>query len=551
MARGDDKVGEAFVEIRASLDKLEKDFKKGEQVTRKGTRRLSQVMSRASQSIMAVGGVAKTAALAIVGVGVAIEALSRQTRDQLDQLDKLSTRLGVTTGFLQETEFAASQSGVAMNTLTMAMQRFTRRAAEAKEGTGEAKDAIKELGIQLTDSQGRMRRTEELFSDAMRALARIDDPARRLRLAFKLFDSEGASLVQLADNFEDLTEKARQSGLVVEESVIKKAVDSKDQLDVLWKMIKAQLATAFVDFSQVALSAASALATVAHHAGIAWSRLKDLFNLDPTTIAETRDRLEELDTVIARMEANANRGRAKSRFERKRQLEAAKAERDVLLEQLAALEEASEIPPPPQLDALQIRAATEELDRQHQKFEEFTAEIREQTDRISEFWDDLTDDFSRGLAEMVASGEISFRELGEAFVREFTERALRSLLFTPILQALGAGISAIGGALFGGASTQYGPFEGGLVTPFSDATGQFQIPELNPGFRAPLPESGGIALPAVAVYNNAPAQVATAVALDGSVDVYISEAASRSVSSGGPLAGALQDRYSLSPRALR
>jgi hypothetical protein len=38
---------------------------------------------------------------------------------------------------LQELRFAANASGVEQQTLDMALQRFTRRAAEAAQGTGE------------------------------------------------------------------------------------------------------------------------------------------------------------------------------------------------------------------------------------------------------------------------------------------------------------------------------------------------------------------------------------------------------------------------------
>jgi hypothetical protein len=43
---------------------------------------------------------------------------------------------------LQELRFAAKASGIEHQTLDMALQRFTRRAAEAAQGTGEAKDAL-------------------------------------------------------------------------------------------------------------------------------------------------------------------------------------------------------------------------------------------------------------------------------------------------------------------------------------------------------------------------------------------------------------------------
>jgi hypothetical protein len=53
--------------------------------------------------------------------------------------------------------------GVEQQTLEMALQRFTRRAAEAAEGTGEAKDALAQMGIALRDQSGNLRSSEDLL----------------------------------------------------------------------------------------------------------------------------------------------------------------------------------------------------------------------------------------------------------------------------------------------------------------------------------------------------------------------------------------------------
>jgi hypothetical protein len=59
-----------------------------------------------------------------------------------DAIGKTADKIGVGVEALQELRFAAKASGVEQQTLDMALQRFTRRAAEAAQGTGEAKDAL-------------------------------------------------------------------------------------------------------------------------------------------------------------------------------------------------------------------------------------------------------------------------------------------------------------------------------------------------------------------------------------------------------------------------
>jgi hypothetical protein len=53
------------------------------------------------------------------------------------------------------------------------------------------------MGIALRDQDGSLRRSEDLLAEVADAFARIEDPAERVRLAFKLFDAEGVALVNL------------------------------------------------------------------------------------------------------------------------------------------------------------------------------------------------------------------------------------------------------------------------------------------------------------------------------------------------------------------
>jgi hypothetical protein len=84
---------------------------------------------------------------------------------------------------LQELRFAASLAGVEQQTLDMALQRFVRRVAEAANGTGEAKDALAQMGIALRDQSGNLRRSEDLLFDIADAFARIEDVAAAPREA--------------------------------------------------------------------------------------------------------------------------------------------------------------------------------------------------------------------------------------------------------------------------------------------------------------------------------------------------------------------------------
>jgi hypothetical protein len=152
-------------------------------------------------------------ALAGVTTVGGLAALVNRSISAADAIGKTADKIGVGVEALQELRFAAKASGVEQQTLDMALQRFTRRTAEAAQGTGEAKDALRQMGIALRDQDGHLRRSEDLLTDVADAFARIEDPAERVRLAFKLFDSEGVALVNLLSDgsgaLDQMRERAR------------------------------------------------------------------------------------------------------------------------------------------------------------------------------------------------------------------------------------------------------------------------------------------------------------------------------------------------------
>jgi hypothetical protein len=125
-------------------------------------------------------------ALAGVATVGGLAALVDRSLSAADAIGETASKIGVGVAALQELRFAASLAGVEQQTLDMALQRFARRVAEAANGTGEAKDALAQMGIALRDQSGNLRRSEDLLGDVADAFTRIEDPAERVRLAFKL-----------------------------------------------------------------------------------------------------------------------------------------------------------------------------------------------------------------------------------------------------------------------------------------------------------------------------------------------------------------------------
>src|ERR687898_1234719 len=282
-------------------------------------KRIESAGDRASGGLKGLGRQAELLRTGVRTLGVALAgvttvgglaALVDRSISAADAIGKTSDKIGVGVEALQELRFAAKASGAEQQPLALARRRSTRRAAEAAQGTGEAKDALASMGIALRDQDGNLRRSEDLLGDVADAFARIEDPAERVRLAFKLFDSEGVALVNLLRSgrgaLEEMRERARDLGIVLDEHLVRDAERARTELDTLSQVISANLTRAALEAAPVIADLSSWLADVAGKAGIAWERLFDApeekslrtlryeLDLASSTIAKLQARIEEL-----------------------------------------------------------------------------------------------------------------------------------------------------------------------------------------------------------------------------------------------------------------
>jgi len=164
--------------------------------------RFNKTMNRASDRLGKFARSSARFALKISGIGAALGAVFggarivsyiRESASLADQLAKTAGKLGLTTEALAGMRLAAELSGVDIRTMEMGLQRMTRRMSEAAKDTGEAKAAIKELGL---DAKALNQLSpDKMFQAIADAMEKVQNPADRLRLAVKLFDTEGAALV--------------------------------------------------------------------------------------------------------------------------------------------------------------------------------------------------------------------------------------------------------------------------------------------------------------------------------------------------------------------
>ena len=188
------------------------------------------VARRFSDGLKRIEKTAKLATLAIAGVSAGIYKMTIGLSEQADQLAKHARAIGIDIELLQELRYAGERSGASIGAVDNSMRRFIQGIGEAAAGTGEAKDAFKQMSISLHDSAGNIRSTEDLLNDVSDALKGMDN-ATRVAIANDLFGRGGVTFLNaLLDDMDKLRARARELGFIITDEQAKKAEDLQDSL---------------------------------------------------------------------------------------------------------------------------------------------------------------------------------------------------------------------------------------------------------------------------------------------------------------------------------
>ncbi|MDO6486035.1 hypothetical protein [Shimia thalassica] len=238
---------------------LDRNIRKIERFERQSNKK----MSKASKHFDMMAFAAKRVLPALVALA-SVDAVGRVVSD-LDDIGKTADKIGLTTDALQELRTIAESAGVAQSSLDSSMERFSKRLGEAVLGTGAANKALKEMGLSADDlvSMG----LDDALSVVADEIAKIPDPTERTARAAALFGREGVAMVNLlregADGMAQMRAEARDLGIVIDEDLIRGAEDAQTELDLMGRVIKANLSAALVELAPLLVAGAQGAASMA------------------------------------------------------------------------------------------------------------------------------------------------------------------------------------------------------------------------------------------------------------------------------------------------
>jgi len=175
-------------------------------------------------------GLVAGAAGAVTGLG----ALLLKTAKTSDELVETAEKIGITTTRLQELNYIADQTGTGVDTIQGSMAKMTRSLEAAQKAGTPAADAFKQLGVSVTDSNGQLRDSQDIFFDAIAALKGVGNETERDILAQQLFGKSAQELNPLinlgADGMKAMSDQAHALGAVMGEETVTGMANLNDKI---------------------------------------------------------------------------------------------------------------------------------------------------------------------------------------------------------------------------------------------------------------------------------------------------------------------------------
>ncbi|WP_291732343.1 hypothetical protein [Leisingera sp. F5] len=238
---------------------MDRNIRRVERFAKRSDKHLSNV----SRKFDVMGFAAKRAAPLLAAFGAArVIGKLKGTVAALDDIGKTADKIGLTTDALQELRAIAESAGIAQGSLDSSLERFNKRLGEAAQGSGAAAKTLKSLGLEASDlaTMG----LDASLSVVADRIAALPDPTQKAAAAAALFGREGVAMVNLlregSDGMAKMRQEARDLGIVIDEDLIRGAEQSQTQLDLMGRVISAQLNSALIEMAPLLVAGATATA---------------------------------------------------------------------------------------------------------------------------------------------------------------------------------------------------------------------------------------------------------------------------------------------------
>lgn len=287
-AQGVDKNSTEFRELQREIIKTENQLERAQTELRN----LGNIKLRAaSEQVKELGTKLESAGQAMTGLSTAaagvvasMGAMAYKAGTTADDLNTMSKVFGISTKDLQKYSVAADLVDVSTEAIAKSHQKMAKSMASAEGGSKKQAEAFKKLGVEVTNADGTLRDTDEVWQDTITALGKMESGAERDAIAMQLMGKSATELNPLIEDggetYKNVAETMQKYNLdFVDQATLDKANQFNDQLDTM-------KAIGMVAVQQVGAQLAGVLVPVMERVVDVVGRVAEwIGNLDPKVLA--------------------------------------------------------------------------------------------------------------------------------------------------------------------------------------------------------------------------------------------------------------------------
>ena len=222
---------------KAEMAKTEKQIKSTSEELKSSKVNWEAVGETVGKVGKAFGAALAALGAAAVGAASALAGLTVSASNYADDLITQATFTRQTTDDLQKYAYAARFIDVEVNTLTKSMAKNIKSMDSARKGSAAYADAYKKLGVSVTDANGELRNSNDVYWDCIDALGSIQNETERDALTMQLFGKSAQELNSVieagSEAFKELGDEAEQMGFILSEDAVNRLGAFNDKLQVL------------------------------------------------------------------------------------------------------------------------------------------------------------------------------------------------------------------------------------------------------------------------------------------------------------------------------
>ena len=171
------------------------------------------------------------ASLGVMAAAIgSIAAATGKWLKEADRIDKVSQQIGVTKKTFQELDYVMKQNGASIDA-------FSIGAKTLQENMKTNADVFKELGVEIKNTDGSMRKQDDVMKDVVRRFEGMEQGVEKSTLAQKVFGRSAQDLMpmlnQQSGSMDELIKKAHDMGAVMSDEAVTSAVALGDTIEDL------------------------------------------------------------------------------------------------------------------------------------------------------------------------------------------------------------------------------------------------------------------------------------------------------------------------------